>query len=314
MNKYIGIDIGGTKIGVSLGNGNGEIASQCKFPTLSTPQENIERIILESKRLLSSHTSDQCMEVRAVGVSCGGPLDSKSGIVLSPPHLHGWNNVPITKILSKELGLPAFLQNDANACALAEWNWGNAKGMDNAIFITFGTGFGAGLILDGKLYEGTSGMAGEIGHVRISDEGPYCYGKNGSVESFCSGEGISLLHEKMFGERITAKEICARAYGKDERATTTIECSAKKLGYALSILMDLFNPQCIVLGSIYTRDMNLFRDIAMDIVMNEALPQCSSVCKVLPSALGDRLGDVAALGVAKNFYEENSKDRKRQNA
>jgi len=304
MKEYLGIDIGGTKIGISLGNGNGVIEKQSKFPTYSTPQENIERMLLEAKRMINKCKENGAL-VKAVGISCGGPLDSKRGIVLSPPHLQGWNNIHITQILEDALHLPVFLQNDANACALAEWNWGNAKGTENAIFITFGTGFGAGLILDGKLYEGTTGMAGEIGHVRISKNGPFCYGKNGSIESFCSGAGISLLHEQLFGEKLTAKEICSRAYKKDEKACQTIECTARKLGYALSILIDLFNPQCIVLGSIYTRDMELFKDIAFQIIKEETLPQCSSVCKILPSALGDELGDIAALGVAKSFYEKN---------
>ena len=305
MGRYLGIDIGGTKIGVSLGNGDGIIEKQTKFPTYSTPNENIERMVAEAKALVQDCSScSETAKVNAVGISCGGPLDSKKGIVLSPPHLQGWHNIPITQILSEELSLPVFLQNDANACALAEWNWGNAKGMDNAIFITFGTGFGAGLILDGRLYEGTTGMAGEIGHIRISKSGPFCYGKNGSIESYCSGAGMSLLHEQLFGEKLSAKEICSLAYSNEEKAVKTIECTARKLGYALSILIDLFNPQCIVLGSIYTRDMDLFKDIALEVIKEETLPQSSSVCRILPSALGDKLGDAAALGVAKSFYEK----------
>ena len=300
MNEYLGIDIGGTKIAVSLGNGEGHIEESIKFSTMPTPEENIKKIISTSKAIISQHNAN----ISAFGISCGGPLDSKKGLILSPPHLKGWNNIPITNILTKEFNVPVYLQNDANACALAEWNWGNAKGKDDAIFITFGTGFGAGLILDGKLYEGTSGMAGEIGHVRISKEGPLCYGKEGSVESFCSGAGIALLYEQMYGEHLTAKEICARAYTQDEKARKVIETSAKKLGLALSILMDLFNPQCIILGSIYTRDMLLFRDIALRVVKEEALAQCANVCEILPSALGEDLGDIAALGVAKSFYEK----------
>ncbi len=308
MNElFLGVDIGGTKIGVSLGNRKGEILARKQFPTSGKPADIIHRIISSGKGLMEERHLTQ---FQSIGVSCGGPLDTVHGEILSPPHLPFWDQVPITRRLEEAFNAPAYLQNDANACALAEWNWGSGQGTRNMIFLTFGTGFGAGLILDGKLYEGASGMAGEIGHVRIAPTGPYCYGKNGSIESFCSGAGLSLLFEQEFGEKISAKEICLRANMGDERSKRVIAISAERLGYALSILIDVLNPEKIVMGSIYARDEILFRHLMQEIIDNETLPQCNSVCSVIPSSLGDDIGDIAALGVAKSFWERTLHDER----
>lgn len=144
----------------------------------------------------------------AIGISCGGPLDSRRGIVFSPPNLPGWDKVPITKFFSERFHVPCFLQNNANACVLAEWKWGNGKNLDNVVFPTFGTGMGAGLILNGKLYEGAKGLAGEIGHMRLARHGPVGYGKAGSFEGVCSGGGDSAIGTEQ-GARTYPAGVCA---------------------------------------------------------------------------------------------------------
>ena len=139
--------------------------------------------------------------LKRIGISCGGPLDSKKGIIFSPPNLPGWDNVPITRILSDEFGVETALQNDANACALAEWLMGAERGHSNMIFLTFGTGMGAGLILNGRLYSGTNDLGGEVGHIRLAKTGPVGFGKAGSFEGFCSGGGIAQLAKSIvFGK------------------------------------------------------------------------------------------------------------------
>lgn len=130
-------------------------------------------------------------EIRSVGISCGGPLDPVRGIIQSPPNLPGWCDVPITEIVRAKTGVPVFLQNDANACALAEWRFGAGRGTQNMVFLTFGTGLGAGIIVNGGILNGASGMAGECGHVRLASDGPVGYGKAGSFEGFCSGGGLA---------------------------------------------------------------------------------------------------------------------------
>lgn len=180
--SYIGIDIGGTKCAVTRGSGT-NIDEKIRFDTTGR-DETLARIFDAADRLMTR-------DVTAVGVSCGGPLDSRRGVIMSPPNLPDWDDVHITERLQNRFGVGAYLCNDADACALAEWRYGAGTGTDSMIFLTFGTGIGAGLILGGRLYSGACGMAGEIGHVSLYEDGHIGYNKRGSVEGYCSGGGIA---------------------------------------------------------------------------------------------------------------------------
>ena len=232
---------------------------------------------------------------KAIGISCGGPLDSARGLILSPPNLIGWDRVPIVNYLKDLYHVPVFLQNDANACALAEWRFGAGQGCQNVIFLTFGTGLGAGLILDGQLYCGTNDMAGELGHIRAEKEGPIGYGKAGSFEGFCSGGGLLQLTGG-----IDAREAIRQAELGDLKMRHVLKKSAYQLGRALAILIDLLNPEKIIIGSIYARAEKWFYPTAMEVIEQEALRLSREVCNIVPSALGDSVGDFAALSVAIN--------------
>ena len=195
----IGFDIGGTKCAVIIGEErNGEIVILDKRKIETDHGVSAYEMIDRMCALAESMTDD----FSRIGISCGGPLDSKKGVILSPPNLPGWDNIEIVSYLEKRYGGKAAIQNDANACAIAEWRYGAGKGSQNMIFLTFGTGLGAGLILDGKLYAGTNDMAGEVGHIRLSDYGPVGYGKKGSFEGFCSGGGIAQLGRIMATEKL----------------------------------------------------------------------------------------------------------------
>jgi glucokinase len=297
MTAYdIGFDIGGTKCAVILGDDGGRILSRASFPTQATGgwHSALTRMCDEADALLDGRTA------RAVGVSCGGPLDQRRGLILSPPNLPGWDEVPVTDFIRNRMKVPAFLQNDANACALAEWRCGAAKGTRNAIFLTFGTGLGAGLILDGRLYEGGGGLAGEVGHIRLTEDGPMGYGKRGSFEGYCSGGGLNRLAALRMGCEITALELAERADAGDEAARGVYRESAQMLGRGLAILIDILNPDIIVIGSVFARAEKYFREDMERVLHQEALPVALSRCRVVASALGDRLGDVAALAVAAN--------------
>ncbi|MEE3475871.1 MAG: ROK family protein, partial [Candidatus Cryptobacteroides sp.] len=199
----VGVDIGGTKCAVTLGlsdSGNLQIKDKVAFPT--TDVEGTIRDIKEGIRTVLDRNSLSSGNIAAIGISCGGPLDSREGVIMSPPNLPGWDNIPITRILEDEFGVKAAVHNDANACALAEWQFGAGRGTRNMVFLTFGTGLGAGLILDGKLFAGTNDNAGELGHIRLDAFGPVGYGKAGSFEGFCSGSGIAQLAASMVKERL----------------------------------------------------------------------------------------------------------------
>lgn len=312
---YIGLDIGGTKCAVVLGDAGFKIHEKVFFET------NVERgprvIINEIKRhiqgLVDKYGHSKCLKI---GISCGGPLNSKTGVIKSPPNLPGWDNIPIVDILGEEFGVDVALQNDANACALAEWMMGAGAGTENMVFLTFGTGMGAGLILNGKLYTGTNDLGGEVGHLRLADSGPVGFGKVGSFEGFCSGGGIARLAKTTVvrklenGERvgfcpsmggidgITARSVFAAAHQGDPTALEIVKVSAHYLGRALAILVDTLNPECIVIGSIYARNEVLLKPLVDEVLEKEAIPEALGVCRILPARLGDKIGDYAALGVA----------------
>ncbi len=303
---YIGIDIGGTKCAVIKADENGKKLSRIAFPT-STYSQTITKIMDEVEK---------CLPCRAIGISCGGPLDEAKGLILSPPNLPGWDEVPIVQMLHERFGVPAYLCNDANACALAEWQFGAGHGTQNMIFLTCGTGMGAGLILGGQLYSGANGNAGEVGHIRLCDYGPVGYGKSGSFEGFCSGGGIkqigqtlarqalqcgkttSFCHSYEELDSITAKSLAMAADEGDEVARQVWQIVSEKLGQALSLLIDILNPEVIVIGSIFERSEHLLRSEMESVIAREVLPQSGRVCRILPAALGDEIGDFAAIAVA----------------
>ena len=183
--NIIGLDIGGTKCALSVPAGPDGVREVVRFATTDV-RGTLDRLFAEVAALAPSRDT-------VFGVSCGGPLDSARGLILSPPNLPGWDRIAICSLLTERFGGRAFLMNDANACALAEWQFGAGRGCQSMMFLTMGTGMGSGLILDGRLYEGVSGNAGEVGHMRMAADGPVGYGKAGSFEGFCSGGGIAVF-------------------------------------------------------------------------------------------------------------------------
>ena len=316
MKNLLGIDIGGTKCAVTFGRCQGstvEIVDKIRFDTAGV-DETIENLLVATEEIMCRHGLT-ASNTAAIGISCGGPLDSKKGVILSPPNLPGWDYIEIVKIFQERLGIPTAIQNDANACALAEWKFGAGIGTQNMVFLTFGTGLGAGLILNGKLYAGTNDNAGEVGHIRLSEYGPVGYGKSGSFEGFCSGGGIRQLainkakeHLQMGQEvgwcpdgnleQINARMVAEAAYKGDKLALDIYRESALQLGRGLAFLVDILNPEKIVIGSIYTRCEDLMAPYVAEVLRREALPLANAVCQVVPAALGESIGDYAALSVA----------------
>ncbi len=311
-----GVDIGGTKCAVSIGralDNRVEVLAKRRFPTPPTPDQAIAMIL---DHLIELTQNEQ---PAAIGISCGGPLNSQKGLILSPPNLPHWDRVDVLTPLRQRFDIPLGLQNDANACAIAEWKWGAGQGCDNLIFLTFGTGMGAGLILNGRLYSGTNDMAGEIGHVRMAADGPVGYGKAGSFEGFCSGSGIAQLAAMMAEQairtgqppafcptldelaNITAESVGQAAQAGDALALRVFEIVGQQLGRGLAILVDLLNPQRIIIGSIYGRQRSLLEAMTLQTLRAEALPQALRVCEVVPAGLGENVGDLASLSVALNL-------------
>ena len=312
--KLLGFDVGGTKCAVNLALWDGTTMhllakERCNTDTSLPPELFLDRLCGLTQGMDLS-------ELTAIGISCGGPLDTQKGVILGPPNLPGWNRVEICAILEKRFGVPAALQNDANACALAEWRLGAGRGSKNMAFLTFGTGLGAGLILNGRLYEGTNGNAGEVGHIRLERFGPVGYGKGGSFEGFCSGGGLAQLgwmfaleqaqcgtypayyRQGMPPSEITAKAIAQAAAAGDKTAQRVFACCGTRLGRGLAVLIDILNLDCIVIGSIFARAEQLLRPAMEKAIEEEALEVSAGCCKIVPAELGEQIGDYAALSAA----------------
>ena len=313
---YLGIDIGGTKCAVVVGDKNFNLLHKVQFDTRTAERGYMEILNEFFENIDKLFTGFPKENLKRIGISCGGPLDSEKGVIYSPPNLPGWDNVPIVKMFSDRYEVPAAIQNDANACALAEWLMGAGKGTKNMIFLTFGTGMGSGLILNGQLYAGTNDLGGEVGHIRLADDGPVGFGKAGSFEGFCSGGGIAQLANTIVSEKLskgeqvafcpnpenalklTAKDVAVAAHKGDPAAAEIIRISGEYLGRGLAILIDILNPQSIVIGSIYARNEELFRPHVYRILEQEAIPSALDACRIVPAELGDSIGDFAALCVA----------------
>lgn len=312
---YLGFDIGGTKCAVITAKQNGQDIElidkkKCNTDLFIPPEKMIEQLI-EMADCLSGNE-----RIEGVGISCGGPLNSTTGIIEGPPNLPGWSHVEIVKQLENHYKVPVKLQNDANACAVAEWKFGAGKGCKNMAFLTFGTGLGAGLILNGQLYTGTNDNAGEIGHIRLDRFGPVGYGKAGSFEGFCSGSGIAQLgyvkalekvqmgyYPSYFQKGMTAADVTAKTVGiaadnGDETAIEVYRICGEQLGRGLSVLIDILNPERIVIGSIFARSENLLREAMEKSIASETLSAAAKCCKVVPAALGEQIGDYAAIATA----------------
>ena len=317
----LGFDIGGTKCAVVTAEYNGSSVKilekkKCTTDHTVSGEEMLQKLIEMADTILTKKPD-------RIGVSCGGPLDSRRGVVLCPPNLPNWKEVRVTDRLVSHYGVPAYLRNDADASALAEWRFGAGQGSENMIFLTFGTGMGAGLILGGRLYTGASDMAGEVGHIRLKEDGPFGYGKYGSFEGFCSGGGIAEMGrnyaEKSLAKgksvsfckskdalpTVTAKSIADAAHKGNEDAKEIYRECGRHLGIGLSILIDLLNPDTVVIGSIFERSEDLLRKEMEKVIKEECLPYSEKVCKVLPAALGDRIGDYAAISIAVAEGEKN---------
>lgn len=331
MRILAGIDIGGTKCAACIGRfdwgadthvtggeevvarGKPAIIARKQFLTPSSPGRTIELLVRHLEELL---VDSRVHEIEAIGVSCGGPLDTGRGLVLSPPNLPNWDRIDVVTPFQDRFDVPVGLLNDANACALAEWRWGAGRGCRNLIFLTFGTGMGAGLILDGRPYSGTNDLAGEVGHIRLEHDGPIGHGKAGSFEGFCSGGGIAQLARSMAIDQlnaglhplycqnaddlalVTAKRVGQAAQRGDELALEIFAIVGRQLGRGLALLVDILNPERIVIGGIYQRQRALLEPVALRILGEEALQRSFSVCEIVPPGLGERVGDFASLAVA----------------
>jgi glucokinase len=315
QSALVGIDIGGTKTAVVLSTAAPAVLWRDEFETLPAlgPEHALQKIVaLVHRALLETGT-----QIAAIGVSCGGPLDRIHGVIQRPPNLPTWDDVPIKRLLEDEFHVRCFLENDANAGAVAEHQFGAGQGCEHMVFLTMGTGLGAGLILNGRIFHGANAMAGEVGHVRLTESGPEGFNKAGSVEGWASGGGMAqhaaetIFEAVQNGEQtvlaaslpdVTARDVGLALAAGDAVAAKIVDRTGTRLGEALAILVDLLNPERIVIGGLALRLGDALLDPARRRMAEEALAGAVAACTVLPASLGESIGDVAALCVAMGLH------------
>jgi len=311
----IGIDLGGTKISTALIDSVGRIMARDYRETQAAEGQEavIERMLDSARRVIAQAEVTQA-QVAAVGIGAPGPLDIEAGVLVAPPNLPGWDRVPLKRIIEDALGITTFLENDANAAALGEYRFGAGRGRQHMIYVTVSTGIGGGLILDGKLYHGASGMAGEIGHMTIVPYGPLCgCGNRGCLEALASGTAIArqarervargvptLMADLAAGdpERITAKLVAEAAHQGDAEAREILAEAMNYLGIGMANLVNLFNPELIVIGGGLTNIGELLFGPVRRAIDRRAFRAQAQTVQVVQAKLGKDVGVLGAAAVA----------------
>ena len=319
LQTILGFDVGGTKTAIVEGTYGAEILQRQEIQTeaLLPFAETFPRLVRGAQRIVETALINK-REITALSVSIGGPLNIREGLLINPPHLLGWQGVNLKEALQREFPhLPVFIEHDGNAGALAEFHFGAGKeqlGLRHMIFLTFGTGLGAGIIINGQVLHGATDTAGEVGHLRLAWSGPVGFGKAGSWEGFASGQGLVELAGQMFPHRWqhlcqhhhqqahqqagSIREVVEAMMADDEDALAVAAEAGKWMGRGMALLVDTLNPQMIVLGSLAVVLGERVLAPARHALAEEALPQAVAACEIVPAKLGKSIGDVAALMAA----------------
>ncbi len=307
LQTILGFDVGGTKTAIVEGTHDAAILQREEILTKASRPfaETFPRVVATAQQMIKTAAAAG-RQITALSVAVGGPLKIREGILIDPPHLPGWWGVNLKEALQREFPhLPAFIEHDGNAGALAEFHFGAGRGqvgLGHLIFLTFGTGLGAGIIINGRVLRGATDTAGEVGHLRLAWSGPVGFGKTGSWEGFASGQGLVELAAQMFPRRWQQStpicEVVEAMLADDEDALAVAAEAGKWMGRGIALLVDTLNPQMIVLGSLAVVLGERILASARQALAEEALPQAVAACEVVPAKLGRTIGDVASLMAA----------------
>jgi glucokinase len=308
----LGLDVGGTKLAAGVVAADGTVLSHLR--TASNVPDGPDRMIarhLELGRQAVRVAGVQWERISAVGIACGGPLDPDAGIIQSPLSLPGWDDIPLVRIVEDALDRPAVVDNDATACALAEYRFGAGRARESRhlVYLTISTGIGGGLVLDGLVYRGAAGNAGELGHLTVDYLGRQCAcGRRGCLEAYASGTNIAVRAREALAtgrpsslarlDRIRAEDVAAAARAGDPLATDIWDETTAILGSAVANILDVFNPDLVVLGGGVTRSGNQLLHPVREAGLRQAMPPARRAADIVLAALGDEVGVVSAACVA----------------
>ena len=315
-----GIDIGGTKLATVVADSTGHILGKVRKPTLAErgPEYALQSLCDMVRETVELAGLDQ-KAISAIGVSCGGPLDTKTGVVYSPPNLPGWDALPLKAQLESEFQIPTTVENDANASALAEYRFGGGRGYDALLYMTMSTGIGGGIVINGQIYHGANDSAGEVGHQILLPNGPRCgCGKRGCLEALCSGPAIARRAQAAIRnqletrktattelltladgriETIKSEHVLAAAQTGDTLALQLVDETAYYMGWGIANLVNILNPDIVLLGTIAIAAGDLLLDPIRRTVAQFAMTRPAEAVKIEPAQLGEALGDLAAIAL-----------------
>lgn len=303
----LGLDIGGTKIAAGVVDDRGGVRSFLIEATRPAegPERGLARLFELGKRTVADAGIDWS-QLGAVGIGSGGPLDARAGVLLSPPHLPGWRDVPIVARAQEAFRLPVVLENDATAAAAGEHRYGAGAGTSHLVYLTISTGVGGGVVIDGRPYRGASGNGAELGHVTVDCDGRPCRGcgRRGCLESYVSGTSIAERAREAGMGDVTAGDVAAAAKAGDRVATAVWNATTDALACGLTSIVNVFEPQVVVLGGgVVTGTGEQLLGPVRDRVRAEAMSPGGEAAQVVAAALGRHVGVVGAAALAREHAD-----------
>jgi glucokinase len=299
--QVLGLDIGGTKIAAGVVGADGAVHGFAVAPTDAArgPAAGLERLFALARRAVADSGSSWD-RIEAVGIGCGGPLDRDRGVLIAPLHLPGWTDVPITERVTAALERPAVLENDATAAAAAEHRFGAGRGTRHMIYLTVSTGIGGGVVIDNRLYHGSTGNGGELGHVTVDWHGRECRGcgRRGCLEAYASGTSIAERAQAGGMTDATAADVAAAARAGDPLATKVWNETCEALACGVTSLVNVFEPELVVIGGGVSRAAEQLLGPVRDLVHAETIGPLGRKVGIVQSVLGDAVGVVGAAVVA----------------
>lgn len=309
----IGVDLGGTKVAAAVADRKGGLRGSTVLPTeVSQGPEHVAEQVFRSIDIALETSGVPRGEIDGIGIGSPGPLSVRRGVVIQAPNL-GWREVPIRRLISERFGIRCYLDNDANVAALAEQRFGVARGLSNIIYVTVSTGIGAGIIVDGRLYRGSGDYAGELGHSTVLEDGPLCKcGNRGCLEALSSGTAIARRARERVGradngillelaggspEAITVPMVAEADRLGDPLAREVIDSAIRYLGIGLSNLVNLLNPEAIVVGGGVSKLGARLLIPLRRAVKERSLPAPGGQARVLLAELGDEVGVIGAAAL-----------------
>lgn len=311
----LALDIGGTKLAAGVVSADGTLLSSAGCPTRvqDGPEAALKRLFELGEKALAE-TGAAPHELLGTGIGCGGPLDSATGTLIRPPHLPGWIDIPVVELARKHYGLPAVLDNDGTAGAAGEWRFGVGAGSRHLVYLTVSTGIGGGMVLDGRTFRGAAGNGGEPGHVTVHSGGRHCKGcgRDGCLEAYASGTSIAERAAEAVADAaarqtptvlagcdpLTAAEVAEAARREDPVAEQVWAETVEALGSGLTSLVNLFEPDLVVLGGGVTRaGEQLFAPLRR-LVAAQAMGPAARAARIVRASGGDAAGILGAAAVA----------------